>query len=63
MLLTLALFSFNLSAYELPRVVPLADAALGVQPISITAVVNPRSPGGVHDFSSEGDYWWPDPDE
>jgi hypothetical protein len=61
MLLTLALFSFNLSAYELPRVVPLADAALGVQPISITAVVNPRSPGGVHDFSSEGDYWWPDP--
>jgi hypothetical protein len=61
MLLTLALFSFNLSAYELPRVVPLADAALGVQPISITAVVNPRSSGGVHDFSSEGDYWWPDP--
>ena len=60
MLLTFALFSFNLSAYELPRVVPLADAALGVQPISITAVVNPRSPGGVHDFSSEGDYWWPD---
>ena len=21
----------------------------------------PRSPGTIHDFYSEGDYWWPDP--
>ena len=61
MLLTVALLSFNLSAHELPRVRPLAEAALGTQPVSITAVANPRSPGGPHDFSSEGDYWWPDP--
>ncbi len=61
MLLTAALLTFNLTAHELPRVVPLAEAALGVQPISITAVANPRSPGGPHDFSSEGDYWWPNP--
>jgi hypothetical protein len=61
MLLTVALLSFNLSAHELPRVAPLAEAALGTQPVSITAVANPRSPGGAHDFSSEGDYWWPDP--
>jgi hypothetical protein len=61
MLLTIALLSFNLSAHELPRVKPLAEAALGAQPVSITAVSNPRSPGGPHDFSSEGDYWWPDP--
>ncbi len=61
MLLTFALLSFNLAAHELPRVVPLAEAAIGVQPVSITAVANPRSPGGPHDFSSEGDYWWPDP--
>lgn len=53
--------AFDLSAHELPRVAPLAEAALGVQPVSITAVANPRSPGGPHDFSSEGDYWWPDP--
>lgn len=51
----------DVSAVELPRVVPLAEAALGMQPVSITAVTNPRSPGGRHDFSSEGDYWWPDP--
>jgi hypothetical protein len=61
MLLTFALLAFNLRAHELPRVVPLAEAALGAQPVSITAVANPRSPGGPHDFSSEGDYWWPDP--
>lgn len=56
-----ALLAFNLPAHEIPRVVPLAEAALGIQPISITAVANPRSPGRAHDFSSEGDYWWPDP--
>lgn len=27
----------------------------------MTSAVNPRSAGGRHDFSSEGDYWWPDP--
>jgi len=52
---------FDLAAHERPRVVRLAEAALGDQPVSITAVVNPRSAGGPHDFSSEGDYWWPDP--
>ena len=61
MLITFALLTFNLSAHEQPRVVPLAEAALGVQPVSITAVVNPRSSGGPRDFSSEGDSWWPDP--
>jgi hypothetical protein len=60
-MLLAALLSFNLAAHEQPRVLPLAEAALGVQPISITAVRNPRSAGGPHDFSSEGDYWWPDP--
>src|SRR5688500_18805674 len=28
---------------------------------SVTAVRAERSAGGVHDFYSEGDYWWPDP--
>jgi hypothetical protein len=31
------------------------------QPIAITASTSPRSAGGLHDFFSEGDYWWPDP--
>lgn len=43
------------------RVLKAADAALNQKPITITSFKNPRSAGGVHDFSSEGDYWWPDP--
>jgi hypothetical protein len=30
-------------------------------PITISASTSPRSAGGLHDFFSEGDYWWPDP--
>ncbi|HTQ30465.1 MAG TPA: alginate lyase family protein [Opitutaceae bacterium] len=52
---------FDLQAHEKARVVALADAALHHEPRTITSVINPRSPGGPHDFSSEGDYWWPDP--
>ncbi len=63
MLLALLLLPhFNLQAYERARVVALADAALHDRPRTITSVINPRSPGGPHDFSSEGDYWWPDPE-
>jgi hypothetical protein len=52
---------FDLKTYERARVLPAAEAALQAEPRTITAVANPRSPGGPHDFSSEGDYWWPDP--
>jgi len=61
MLCMIALLAFNLAAHECARVELLAEAALGNQAVSLTAVANPRSPGGPHDFSSEGDYWWPDP--
>ncbi len=57
----LALPHFDLAAEELPRLVAQAEIALKAEPKTITAAVNPRSAGGVHDFSSEGDYWWPDP--
>jgi hypothetical protein len=52
---------FDLKSYERARVLPAAEAALQAEPSTITSVANPRSPGGPHDFSSEGDYWWPDP--
>ncbi|MEE8609649.1 MAG: alginate lyase family protein [Sphingomonas aquatilis] len=41
----------------------LADATqwLSRHPRTITAVRAPRSPGGPHDYYSEADYWWPDP--
>jgi len=38
-----------------------ATWALREQPVTITTFVSPRSAGGKHDFYSEGDYWWPDP--
>src|SRR5262249_4656931 len=43
------------------RVLRAADAYLKEQPITVTASRSDRSAGGVHDFFSEGDYWWPDP--
>ncbi len=36
--------------------------AMKQEPVTITSFVCPRSAGGKHDFYSEGDYWWPDPD-
>jgi hypothetical protein len=52
---------FDLVAIERPRVIPQAGRYLAAQPVTITRSSSPRSPGGKHDFFSEGDYWWPDP--
>ena len=61
-LLTLTAFpAFDLADYERPRVVAQAEAALTAEVKTITAARNPKSAGGLHDFSSDGDYWWPDP--
>ena len=38
----------------------LAEKNLSVEIITVTASSSPRSAGGIHDFYSEGDYWWPD---
>lgn len=32
------------------------------EPVTVTGFVAERSAGGIHDFYSEGDYWWPDPE-
>jgi hypothetical protein len=52
---------FDLVAIERPRVMNAAAKYLTEQPVTITASGSPRSTGGKHDFFSEGDYWWPDP--
>jgi hypothetical protein len=39
-----------------------ADSFLEEKPVTVTASHSDRSAGGLHDFYSEGDYWWPDPD-
>ncbi len=52
---------FDLGAVERPRVLRLANRFLKGRPVTITASRSPRSVGGLHDYFSEGDYWWPDP--
>jgi hypothetical protein len=42
-------------------VLKLANKFLREKPITITSAHTPRSAGGPHDYFSEGDYWWPDP--
>jgi hypothetical protein len=39
-----------------------ADWAMLQEPVTITAESSPRSAGGKHDFFSEADYFWPNPD-
>lgn len=43
------------------EVVARGEKALAEEPLTITAYRAERSAGGIHDFYSEGDYWWPDP--
>jgi hypothetical protein len=52
---------FNPSS-ERERVLAAANRYLKELPITVTATRSPRSAGGPHDYFSEGDYWWPDPE-
>jgi hypothetical protein len=52
----------DLPALERARVLRAADPYLSEPPVTITASSSPRSAGGPHDFFSEADYWWPDPE-
>ena len=58
---TLAQVKFDLARFERARVLKAANQYLKELPITVTASTSPRSAGGLHDFFSEGDYWWPDP--
>jgi hypothetical protein len=51
----------NVAAIDRHRIITAANQYLSEKPITITAASSPRSAGGLHDFFSEGDYWWPDP--
>src|SRR5947209_173464 len=53
--------SINVAAFDRARVLKAANQYLSEKPITITASHSPRSTGGLQDFFSEGDYWWPDP--
>lgn len=53
----------DLEALEGPRVLKAAEIYLKEPPITVTAAKCDRSAGGLHDYYSEGDYWWPNPDD
>ncbi len=54
--------AFDLASIERERVLAQAAAVRLWAPETVTAASCPRSAGGQHDYFSEGDYWWPDPD-
>jgi len=51
----------DVAAIDRGRILEAADAALALDPITITAFRAELSEGGPNDFYSNGDYWWPDP--
>ncbi len=52
--------TFDVARFDRARILKAANEYLSNPPITITASHSPRSAGGIHDFFSEGDYWWPD---
>jgi thymidylate synthase len=48
---------------EKERVLQEVDNYINLAPITVTSSFSKRSAGTKHDFYSEGDYWWPNPDD
>ena len=51
----------DVAAIDRQRILTHAAMYLKEDPVTVTSASSPRSAGGKHDFFSEGDYWWPDP--
>ena len=53
--------TISVAAIDRVRVLKVANAALKLNPLSITKFRSKLSEGGPNDFYSNGDYWWPNP--
>src|ERR1019366_4001994 len=53
--------SFEVAMIDHDRILKLADQALTLKPPAITDQVATNSAGGLHDFYSQADYEWPNP--
>ena len=51
-----------ISEQEQKYIIETATSYLDSLPVTVTATVCQRSAGNAHDFYSEGDYWWPNPE-
>lgn len=47
---------------ERKKVLERSAEYMNIEPVTVTASICERSAGTKHDFYSEGDYWWPDPE-
>ena len=54
---------FNVAEFDRARVLRNAQRYVFGKPLTVTDVQCNRSAGGLHDFYSEGDCWWPDPNK
>ncbi|WP_051620278.1 alginate lyase family protein [Paenibacillus sp. UNC451MF] len=52
----------RLALFDKEWVIKQAEASLAADTIHITDSIAKMSEGGIHDFYSNGDYWWPNPD-
>jgi hypothetical protein len=59
---TFAAPALDVAQIDHDRILKAADAALNQPAVTITAFHAKLSDGGPHDFYSNGDYWWPNPD-
>lgn len=55
--------ALELAELDRERIFKLANEALGTKLITITDYPAKLSEGSLHDFYSNGDYWWPDPNK
>jgi hypothetical protein len=53
--------TIDVAAIDRARILKSAATALIEEPITITKFRALLSEGGLHDFYSNGDYWWPNP--
>ncbi|MCX6142027.1 MAG: alginate lyase family protein [Ignavibacteriales bacterium] len=53
--------SVDVASLDRERILTAAEQYFSEPPITVSACPASRSAGGLHEYFSEGDYWWPDP--
>lgn len=54
---------FDIALFEKERIINAADDYLHEEVVTVTNFICERSQGSKNDFYSEGDYWWPNPED
>ena len=51
----------DVAGIDRERIMKAAALAMKLEPVTITSFPAKLSEGGINDFYSNGDYWWPNP--